>query len=97
MLQQKIKHDVKDSFYEELERVFDKFPKYNMKIMLGDFNAKAGREDIFEQTTGNESLHEISNDNGIWLANFATSKNPIVKVQCSHIATSINIIGRLQI
>jgi hypothetical protein len=22
-------HDVKDSFYEELERVFDKFPKYN--------------------------------------------------------------------
>jgi exonuclease III len=32
--------DVKDSFYEELERVFDKFPKYHMKIMLGDFNAK---------------------------------------------------------
>jgi hypothetical protein len=31
--------DVKDSFYEELERVFDKFPKYNMKILLGDFNA----------------------------------------------------------
>jgi hypothetical protein len=31
--------DVKDSFYEELERVFDKFPKYHMKILLGDFNA----------------------------------------------------------
>jgi exonuclease III len=38
--------DVKDSFYEELERVFDKFPKYLMKILLGDFNAKVGREDI---------------------------------------------------
>jgi hypothetical protein len=24
-------HDVKDSFYEELERVFDKFPKYHTK------------------------------------------------------------------
>jgi hypothetical protein len=24
--------DVKDSFYEELERVFDKFPKYHVKI-----------------------------------------------------------------
>jgi hypothetical protein len=23
---------VKDSFYEELERIFDKFPKYHMKI-----------------------------------------------------------------
>jgi hypothetical protein len=25
--------DVKDNFYEELERVFDKFPKYNMEIL----------------------------------------------------------------
>jgi hypothetical protein len=31
--------DVKDSFYEELERVFDKFPKYHIKMLLGDFNA----------------------------------------------------------
>jgi hypothetical protein len=29
--------DVKDSFYEELERVFVKFPKYRMKILLGYF------------------------------------------------------------
>jgi hypothetical protein len=34
--------DVKDSFYEELEHIFDKFPKYHMKILLGDLNAKAG-------------------------------------------------------
>jgi hypothetical protein len=32
--------DVKDSFYEELERLFDKFSKYHMKILLGDLNAK---------------------------------------------------------
>jgi exonuclease III len=57
--------DVKDSFYEELEHVFDKFPKYHMKILLGDFNAKVGRKDIFKPTIGNESLHEISTDNGI--------------------------------
>jgi hypothetical protein len=36
---------VKGSFYEELESVFGKFPKYHMKILLGDFNAKVGRED----------------------------------------------------
>jgi hypothetical protein len=65
--------DVKDSFYEELERVFDKFPKYeyHMKILLRHFNAKVGREDIFKPTIGNESLHEISNDNGVRLVNFA--------------------------
>jgi hypothetical protein len=77
MPQQKEKtDDVKGSFYQELERVFDKFPKYHMKILL-DFNVKVGREDIFKQTTGNESLHEISNDTG--LVNFVTSKNLRVK------------------
>jgi hypothetical protein len=45
--------DVKDSFYEDVERVFDKFPKYHMKILLGDFNAKVGREYIFKPTVGN--------------------------------------------
>jgi hypothetical protein len=37
-----------DSFYEELELIFNDFPKYHMKILLGDFNAKVGREDIFK-------------------------------------------------
>jgi hypothetical protein len=41
---------MKDMFYEELEQVFDKFPKYHMKILLGDFKAKVGREDIFSPT-----------------------------------------------
>jgi hypothetical protein len=39
--------EVEDSFYEELERVFDKFPKYEMKILLGYFSDKIGREDSF--------------------------------------------------
>jgi hypothetical protein len=82
--------DVKDSFYEELEHIFDKFPKYHMKILLGDINAKVGREDIFKPTIGNKSLHEISNDNGVRVVNFATSKNLIV------IATFINILGHFQ-
>jgi hypothetical protein len=54
---------MKDRFHDELEQVFDKFPKYHMKILLGDLNAKVGREDIFKTTIGNESLHEISNEN----------------------------------
>jgi exonuclease III len=47
--------DVKDSFYEELEGIFNKFPKYHMKILLGDLSAKVGTEDIFKPTIGNES------------------------------------------
>jgi hypothetical protein len=64
--------DVKERFYEEIARVFDQFPRYNMKILLGNFDAKVGREDTFKPTIGNESSHEISNDNGIRVVNFAT-------------------------
>jgi hypothetical protein len=40
-----------------------------VKILLGDFNAKVGRENIFKLTIRNESLHEISNDNGVTVVN----------------------------
>jgi hypothetical protein len=43
-----------------------------MKIILGDFKAKVGRENIFKPTTWNECLHQDSNDNGVIIANFAT-------------------------
>jgi len=70
----------KDNFYVELEQVFFyHFPKYNMKILLGNFNAKVGRKNIFKPTIGNESLHQDSNDNGVRIVNFATSKNLVVK------------------
>jgi len=55
----------------ELEQVFYHFPKYHMKILL-DFNAKVGRENIFKPTISNESLHLVSNDNGVRIVNFAT-------------------------
>jgi hypothetical protein len=67
-----------------------------MKILLGDLNAKVDSEDIYKPTIWNESLHEISNDNGVRIVNFATSKTLESKVRCSHVATFINILGRLQ-
>jgi len=45
-----------------------------MKVPLEDFNAKFGKEDIFKPTIGNESLYHESNDNGVRIINFATSK-----------------------
>jgi hypothetical protein len=70
--------DVKDSFYKELGRVFDQFPRYDMKILLGDLNAKVVRENIFKPSIGNEISHEISN-NGVRVVNFTTSKHLVVK------------------
>ena len=45
-----------------------------MEILLGDFNAKLGSKGIFKPAIGNESLHKDSNDNGVGIVNFATSK-----------------------
>jgi hypothetical protein len=50
-----------------------------MKTLLVDFNAKVGRKYIFKPALENESLHEINNDNGVTVVNFATSKNAIVR------------------
>jgi hypothetical protein len=36
-----------------------------MTMLVGNFNAKAGREGIFNPTKRNGSCHEISNDNGV--------------------------------
>jgi hypothetical protein len=47
--------------------------------LLGDPNAKVGREDIFKPTIGNECLHEISNYNGVRVVNFETSKSLTIK------------------
>jgi hypothetical protein len=71
--------DSKDSFYEELGQVFYHFPKYHRRILLGDFNVKVGRANIFKLTIGNKSLHQDRNDNGVRIVNFATSKTLVVK------------------
>jgi exonuclease III len=75
---------MKDSFYEELEQVFNQLSRYHMKILIGNFNAKVGREDISKPIIGNESLHEANNDNGVRVVNFATSKNLILKSTFPH-------------
>jgi hypothetical protein len=83
---------MKDSFHEELERAFDKFPKYHAKILLGDFNAKVGRENVHKPTVGNESLHEISNDNGVRVVNFTTSVKRFVSLQFLNLRQSVGLL-----
>jgi len=69
---------IKDNFYEELEQVFNHFPKHHMNILLGDFNAKVGGENIFKLAIWYERLHQDTIDNGVRILNFDTSKNLVV-------------------
>jgi hypothetical protein len=45
-----------------------------MNNLWGDFSAKVGKEEYLNPSTGNESLHEVGNDNGVRAVNFATSQ-----------------------
>jgi predicted O-methyltransferase YrrM len=51
-------------------------------------------DNIFKPTVRNESSHEISNDNGVRVVNFATSKNLKLKTK-TLIAAFINMPGPL--
>jgi hypothetical protein len=82
--------DLKDSFYEELERVVDKFPKCHMKFLLGDFSAEVGREVIYKPMNGNENSYEIGNDKLRHIQKISLSR-----IQCFEIVTFINLVGHL--
>jgi hypothetical protein len=44
-----------------------------------NFNAKVERGNIFKPTNGNDILHQDSNDNGVRIVNFVTSKILVFK------------------
>ena len=69
----------KDAFYAELDRAYGRCPSHDVKILLGDFNAKIGRESIFGATVGPFSLHESTSSNGLRLIGFAAAHNMIVR------------------
>ena len=71
--------EIKEAFYEDLNSVYNRIPSNNVKIVLGDFNAKAGKEVIYRDITGNHSLQEHNNDNGNRLIDFAYEKNLVLK------------------
>lgn len=50
-----------------------------MKVILGDLNAKVGREECYQRTIGGESLHQQCNDNGTRLVQFAAARNIVVR------------------
>jgi hypothetical protein len=56
---------VKNSFCEELESVFVKFPKYHRNISLRYFNANVDTKGSCKPTITSESSHEINNDIGV--------------------------------
>jgi len=53
-----------------LEQNINQIARSDIKIILGDFNAKVGKESIYKHTIGNESLHNETNNNGTKMIQF---------------------------
>jgi endonuclease/exonuclease/phosphatase family metal-dependent hydrolase len=70
---------IKVEFYSKLERICSRVPKYEMLIIMRDFNAKVGREECRHKVSGKYSLHEHSNENGLFLVQFAIRNNLYIK------------------
>lgn len=69
----------KEAFYEEMGNIYDRIPRQDVKIVMGDCNAKVGRERYYQPIIGKYSLHEVSNDNGQRLVDFAAERNLIIR------------------
>ena len=72
----------KESFYEEVNNTLRRIPRYDLTILLGDLNAKIGKEDFIRPVSGLYSLHEETNDNGSLLGQLAAANKMIIKSTC---------------
>ena len=71
--------EIKEQFYDDLQYMVDKVPKSVLIIILGDVNAKLGKESAYRKITGKYTLHEETNRYGELLCDFAAANNMIVR------------------
>jgi exonuclease III len=64
--------EIKEQFYDELQNMIDNTPRSDTTIVLGDFSAKFGTEDTYNNVTGKHTLHEQTSENCELLCEFAT-------------------------
>jgi hypothetical protein len=70
--------NIKEYFYDELQRVLEGTPRSDAVRILGDLNAKLGREEIYSNISGKYTFHNITSPNGELLAECVIANNMVV-------------------
>jgi hypothetical protein len=77
--------EIKEQFYEDLQKVVDNTPRSDTIIILGDLNARVGKQYAYRGVTGQYTLHQNTSGNGKLLCEFATLNNmTIMSTQFQH-------------
>jgi endonuclease/exonuclease/phosphatase family metal-dependent hydrolase len=58
-----------------MEEEYGICPSNDTKVLMGDVNAKIGREEVYRRLIRRHSLHVSTNYNGQRLVEFAAAKN----------------------
>ena len=69
--------ETKEQFYDNLQYLLDKTPKTDI-IILSDVNAQLGKERLYNEMTGQHTLHEETNRNGELLCEFAYANSMVI-------------------
>jgi len=86
----------KEAFYQKVEEIYDSRPSNDIKIVLEDWNAKVGREEIYQGVIGRHRMHLNRNNNGQSLVDFAAAKKH-GGIRTSYTQKEIHKHGDLQI
>ena len=73
---------IKDNFYDQLIQVCEKAGKYDILVLLGDFNAKICKENFIATVAGKHTLHEVASENRKRLGQLAARHIMIIKSTC---------------
>ena len=60
----------KETFYDQLQAVMDKLPRRDLKIVMGDLNAKVGTDSTNRELAMGKHGVGVHNENGELLAEF---------------------------
>jgi exonuclease III len=69
----------KERFYGNLEETCNRIPRHDMVIIMGDFNAKVGNKEYQQPVAGPHTIHDLSNENGNMLIQFAIRNRLIIE------------------
>jgi exonuclease III len=84
-----------EQFYDDLQRLYENTAKHDAIIIIGDLNAKIGKEQAYSQVSGRHTVHEFSSQNGEMLCNYAIQNNmTIMGTQNQHKIIHRGVLGQ---